>query len=104
MKTAGIILTSTAAAAMTFAPVAASAQTVRAQVAQWCSETASRTDAPGQTWHQTYCTGRNTAVDDGMEHNWLPIAALLGAVAIIGAIVLLSDDDDDDDDLIPVSP
>ncbi len=109
MKKAGMILTSAAVVAMTLTPVAASAQTVRAQVGQWCAETANRTDAPGQTWHQTYCTGRNVAVVDDVdavvvEQNWVPIAALLGAAAVIAAIVLLTDDDNDDDIDVPVSP
>lgn len=107
MKPAGMILTSAAITAMTLAPVAASAQTVRAQVAQWCAETATRTDAPGQTWHQTYCTGDVAVVDDVdavvVENNWVPVAGLLAAVAVVAAIVLLTDDDDDEDD-IPVSP
>lgn len=108
MKIAGMILTSVAAVAMTLAPVAASAQTVRAQVAQWCAETATRTDAPGQTWHQTYCTGSDVVVVDDVDavvvdNSWVPVAALLGAAAVVAAIVLLSGDDDDDDD-IPVSP
>lgn len=102
MKKAGIILTSTAAAAMALAPVAASAQTVRQQVAQWCAETATRTDAPGQNWHQTYCGPRGEPVVADREAVF-PVAALLGAAAVVLAIVLLTDDDDDEDD-IPVSP
>ena len=102
-----MILTSVAAAGMMLTPVAASAQSVRAQVAQWCAETATRTDAPGQNWHQTYCTGDVAVVDDVdavvVENSWFPVAGLLAAVAVVAAVILLTDDDDDDDD-IPVSP
>ncbi|HEY9552732.1 hypothetical protein [Allosphingosinicella sp.] len=108
MKIAGMILTSAAVAMMTLTPVAASAQTVAAQVGQWCAETATRTDAPGQNWHQTFCTGRDVVVVDDVDavvvdNRWVPVAALLGAAAVVAAIVLLAGDDDDDDD-IPVSP
>src|SRR3546814_14064384 len=61
------ILTSAAVAMMTLTPVAASAQTVAAQVGQWCAETATRTDAPGQNWHQTFCTGRDVVVVDDVD-------------------------------------
>ena len=108
MKRAGMILTSAAVAAMTLTPVAASAQSVRAQVGQWCAETATRTDAPGQTWHQTYCTGNVAVVDDVdavvVEQNWVPIAGAIAAAALVAGIFLIADDDDDDEDNIPVSP
>src|SRR3546814_11722850 len=108
MKIAGMILTSAAVAMMTLTPVAASAQTVAAQVGQWCAETATRTDAPGQNWHQTFCTGSDVVVvDDGdavvVDNRWVPVAAPLGAVAgdtDIDTLVGVAEDAGDD----PVIP